>query len=303
MRYAGCILLIVFALAFAGCKEEDEPVNPYPVSSGTQPVVNEPDPNTIAGLHKNIFSPKCAVPGCHDGTFEPDFRTIQSSFSSLVYLQVNKTTVDSVRYFNYRVWPGDTARSFLIERLTTSTGDYMPSNGTRLQEQEINHVRNWIMSGAKDDLGNIPVKPNLPPNVIGYIALNSSFIRIDTIRMNNVLFNPFIAPANSSLFIPFLALDTADGSSATDPANFTSAKIKFSTSQDQFTSATTINAVWFSPIPFNAWQVPVSTALWSPGTIVYFRVYLNDGFQRTDVEFPRNASPVYYKSYYAFIVQ
>lgn len=303
MRYAGCLLLIAFAFAFAGCKEEDDPVNPYPAASSSQPVTNEPDPNSIAGLHKNIFSPRCAVPGCHDGTFEPDFRTVQSSYSSLVFMQVNKTTVDSVRYFNYRVWPGDTARSFIVERLTTSTSDYMPSNGTRLQEDEINHVRNWIMSGAKDNAGNIAVKPNLPPNVIGYVALTPSFVRLDTNRVNQVVFNPFIVSANSIFYMPFLALDTADGTTATDPANFTAVKVKFSTSQDQFAGATTINANWFTPIPYNTWQVSVNTSLWPAGTTVYFRIFLNDGFQPFDVEFPRNASPVYYKTYYAFTVQ
>ena len=304
MRFAGCIYLMLFILAVVSCKEEDDPVNPYG-SGSSSPVNSEtnPHPDSIAGLHKNIFSLRCAIPGCHDGTFEPDFRTVQSSWSSLVYMTVNKSTVDSVRYFNYRVIPGDTAKSFLLERLITQTSDYMPSNGVRLPDADIQHVRNWIMAGARDIHGILPVKPNLPPNVIGYIAFNTSFVRLDTIRLNNISYNPFIVAPNSLFYIPFLALDTADGTAATEPANFTVSKIKFSTSQDVFTSALSVNAVWFSPIPYDAWQVPVSTAAWVPGTIVYFRIYLNDGYQPFDVEFPRNASPVYYKTYYAFIVQ
>src|SRR6187402_3508396 len=135
MRFTGCIYLMVIFLAATGCKKEENPENPYDTGSSTS-VVNEPNlhPDSIAGLHKNIFSMRCAIPGCHDGTFEPDFRTVQSSWSSLVYMTVNKTTVDSSRYFNYRVIPGDTAKSFLLERLITQTSDYMPSNGIRLPE-------------------------------------------------------------------------------------------------------------------------------------------------------------------------
>ena len=305
MRYAGCIYLILALWYFGGCKEEDTPANPYTTEENNPPSVQEPDPNSITGLHKNIFSVRCANPGCHDGTFEPDFRTVQSSWSTLVYMNVNKLTVDSVSYFNYRVVPFDTAASFIIERLTTPTSDYMPSNGIRLSAQEIGHVQNWIMNGAKDPAGNVPVKPNLPPNVLGYIAVNSSFARLDTIRVDGVSYNPFIAPANAVMYIPFSALDTADGTAATDPANFTVSRIRFSDNADpdNFSSAISVNATWMSPIPFGVWQVTVNTSQWISGTTVYFRIYVNDGFQVTDTEFPRNASPVFYKSYYAFTIQ
>jgi hypothetical protein len=84
------------------------------------------------------------IPGCHDGTFEPDFRTVQSSFSTLIYMGVNKKTLDSVNFFNYRVIPNNEATSFLIERLTTSTSDYMPSNGVRLGSADMGNIRKWI---------------------------------------------------------------------------------------------------------------------------------------------------------------
>ena len=143
--------VIVFALVFVAilysCKKEEEaPANPYDsvdysTNNNTDP---NPDPNSIQGLYKNIFQPRCANPGCHDGTFEPDFRTIESSYATLVYQSVNKVTLDSVQLFTTRAIPFNTDDSWLIERLTTLTTEYMPSNAVRLAQTDIDHVKNWI---------------------------------------------------------------------------------------------------------------------------------------------------------------
>ena len=96
------ILFLAFtAVTINACKDKEEdpvpPENPYnKVNYGdTTAAANNVDPNTIVGLHKNIFSVKCANPSCHDGTFEPDFRTIQSSYNSLVWNTVIKNTADT----------------------------------------------------------------------------------------------------------------------------------------------------------------------------------------------------------------
>lgn len=298
------IIMFVMMMGFNACKNDSDTANPYvnnneAVTDTTTP----PSPTSIAGLHKKIFSVRCANPGCHDGTFEPDFRTVQSTWTTLVYNEVNKTTLDSVSFFNVRVMPNDVSRSFLIERLTTTTSDYMPSNGSRLTAADIELIKTWINNGAPDPYGRIPVKPNLAPNVAGFIAVDGSFIRLDTNRVNDIVFNPFLVPGNSMFYLPFLALDTADGSGATDPADFTQAFIKISTSADDYTSAQTITCTWQSPIPYPAWQAVIPTTGYASGDVRYFRIYVNDGFQPFPAEFPRTASPSYYKSYYSFQVQ
>ena len=305
INFSLLLLLMIGINALSSCKKEEAPTNPYAnvnYNFGNNPD-SIPDSSSITGLHKNIFSKRCANPGCHDGTFEPDFRTVQSSWSTLVYMRVKKTTVDSVNYFTTRVIPGDYQHSFLYERITTLTSDYMPSNGTHLSANDVSHIKTWIMNGAKDSYGNTPQRPNLPPSIIGYIAADINYVRLDTVRYGGISYNPFIAPSNSNFYLPFLALDTADGTSATDPAMFTVHKIKFSTQKDNFTAATTINCTWLTPIPYTFWQAVVNTSQWSIGTTVYFRIYVNDGFQSSDAEFPRNNSQDYYKTYYAFIVQ
>ena len=82
-RLNNWMLVAVIILLVSSCKKDDAPENPYDNidysnNSGNDTVL---DPASIAGLHKNIFVKRCANPGCHDGTFEPDFRTVQSASS------------------------------------------------------------------------------------------------------------------------------------------------------------------------------------------------------------------------------
>jgi hypothetical protein len=304
MMRIGKLICILFLMMSIACQKDKLPDNPYDkiTNPPQDSTIQAADSATITGLHQYIFSLKCANPGCHDGTFEPDFRTVQSSWTTLVYAKANKTIFDSLN-FTKRVIPNDSIGSLLYRRLITSSSDYMPSNGVRLSSNEIQQVKKWIMNGAKDQEGNAATIPNLPPTVIGYGAYTTAFARIDTNRLNNTSYLSFIAPSNSTIYIPVIALDTADGNLATDPSQFTSFKIKLSTNKDDFTSATTINCTYNSPITYPVWQATISTNSYAVGTIVYFRFYLNDGFQPADVEFPKASFPDYYKTYFSFIVQ
>lgn len=286
------------------CSKEDIPENPYDqvdYSNHSNPA-SEPDANSIAGLHKNILYPKCANPGCHDGTFEPDFRTIESSYATLVYQPVNKFTLDSAKIYSLRVIPNNVSDSWLVERLITLTTEYMPSNAQRLSTAEIDHVKNWINGGCKDMNGNIAVKPNLPANILGAVTVDSVYSRIDTVRLGGIPTNPFVVNQGVTMIIAIIANDTADGSNATDPMNFTVKKIKFSTDKNDFSSAFTINAGTYIS-GFNVWPVTVPVTFWPVGTIVYFRMYVNDGHHSSDTEYPRDESLDYFKTIYAFYVQ
>src|SRR2546426_12312209 len=96
------LILFLFVLAFIHSCKKDKPTNPYDgVNYNTDTTTSpSPDPNTIVGLHKNIFFPRCAKSGCHDGTFEPDYRTVQSTYATLVYQPTIKKTVNFVDSFN-----------------------------------------------------------------------------------------------------------------------------------------------------------------------------------------------------------
>ncbi|HRH66072.1 MAG TPA: hypothetical protein PLU53_07230 [Bacteroidia bacterium] len=297
------IAFIAFSTAWS-CKNDTEPVNPYDSidhsSNTTTPV--PPDPNSIAGLYKNIFSVKCANPGCHDGTFEPDFRTVESSYATLVYQNVNKLTLDSTHFYSYRVIPNNVSDSWLIERLTTSTTEYMPSNGIRLSASDIDHVKNWINAGCPDINGTVAVKPDLPPNITGYAAFDGNGIRVDTNRLNDNPVNPFLVTGGDSLIIAFITTDTADGTTATDPQLFTVKEIHFSTDKNNFSGSSVLVASTYLSA-YSAWLATLPAVTWPVGTTVYFRIYVNDGHHTNNTEFPRFDSPEYYKTYFSFYVQ
>jgi hypothetical protein len=109
---------------------------------------------SIVGLYKFIFSKHCDVRGCHDGTFEPNFTTIQSSYYTLVYHPIIKN--NRINSFKYRVVPYDTSKSVLYERITNccfvNDNDRMPqfSDIEKLSAAEIECVGKWIMDGAKN---------------------------------------------------------------------------------------------------------------------------------------------------------
>ncbi|MEO1451605.1 MAG: hypothetical protein AAFV07_18895, partial [Bacteroidota bacterium] len=97
----------------------DNPFDPYrpdSVVQGDNSHIGEV-PDCFAGLHATIFAPTCANSGCHDGTFEPDFRTIESSYNTLVYHPIIKN--DPQGQYTYRVKPGSAEQSVLWNRLTT----------------------------------------------------------------------------------------------------------------------------------------------------------------------------------------
>ncbi|HLG34738.1 MAG TPA: hypothetical protein VI757_07635 [Bacteroidia bacterium] len=314
-KYFSFALFIIASalLIFNGCSKEDPaPENPF----GPQVIVHDtdttttviPDPYSITGLHKNIFSTRCNVPGCHDGTFEPDFRTIQSSYSTLVYQRVNKVTVNNVDSFTFRVIPFDTTNSFIHERLTTTTPDYMPSNGNRLSQAEINQINTWIMNGAKDINGNIPVAPNNLPNLIPdsgyYWAFDSlTFVplygnMISTSRYQGVSYYPFLVGANRTMKIIFWVQDDS-----TALGNLQVNQCKLSLIENDFSAAQTVTATFINfGAPLQFWMVTFPVT-WTVGTQVYFRYYVRDADNPATVEFPRNDMPFYYKSYFSFLVQ
>ena len=289
---------IAALLFFFSC--EKDPDNPYDnvnYDTDTSSTV-VPDPNTIVGLHRNIFFPRCAKSGCHDGTFEPDYRTVTSTYSTLVYQPVIKSTVDSVHFFRLRVFPFQADSSFLVERLTTSTSDYMPSNGNRLSSADIAHIRTWIDNGALDENGNVPVAPNLPPVITSIFALdqNPPYVRLDTNRLDDIGYYPFIVHPGQNIYIIF----TAEDDSTEIPA-FTDCKLKLSYDQDDFSSATTVNAVYNTIAQL--WLVPISADNFTPNDTVFFRYYVNDGDHVQPTEFPRDDYSFFYKYYCSFIVQ
>jgi hypothetical protein len=299
-------LLISMVVVYACKKDQPVPENPYSkVDYSTSNTEEVPlDSNSIEGLHKNIFSVRCNNPGCHDGTFEPDFRTVQSTYSTLVYQTPVKNTLDGIKIFQYRVLPFDTVNSWIHERLTTETAEYMPSNGVRLSQKEIDRINNWIMNGAKDMNGNIPTSPNFLPNVIAYVALDSVFTgRLDTNRLGGLFYNPFMVDYFKTINLVFFIEDDT-----TQIKNLLINQVRMSLNKDDFSNPVKSYNCQYLEVPdgqggtYRLWYATLNTKDFAKGSTVYFRYYCNDITHTENAEFPQDQSLFYYKSIYAFYV-
>ena len=299
--YAAMLSALAMVVLHACSPDVPEPENPYSkVNYGdtTKPAQTPPDPNTIVGIHKNILSVKCANPSCHDGSFEPDYRTVQSAYSTLVYHKVKKNTPDTA--FTFRVIPYDTAQSWLHERLVTTDLNLgrMPLYSQPLSAQEMGNINTWIMNGAKDMFGNPAVLPNTKPTIVGYVATDSLYQRIDSIRDGGVFYNSFIVKPGSKFKVIMVVEDDS-----TQVKDMLVNKLKLSYDKDDFSAAITYNAYFLSIFNFNIWMIDINSSIFPTGSILYMRYYINDGDHTADTEFPVQQSVTPYKTYYSFIVK
>lgn len=178
------ILLAFISIFNVSCKKDSgaDSSNPYDTWNTTTRGEIMPDlkidPNTIQGLHKNIFKPTCANSGCHDGNFEPDFRSIESSYNSLINRLATNTDPQNAQFVK-RVVPGDPDVSMLLHRiltyiqgsqgqmpLTTDPGSDWPTK----KLQYIENITNWIKDGAKDQFGKSALDNDFKPQIAGMIV-------------------------------------------------------------------------------------------------------------------------------------
>lgn len=296
--------------------EPGAPANPYSgVDYGNNPDLIPIDTNSYLGLHKLIFTPKCGVPACHDGAFEPDFRTIEGSYNQLVYHNVVKN--NATNSFTYRVIPNDTGNSWLHERITTGDAvlGKMPLYDV-LAPWQIEAIENWILNGAKDIFGVSPNIPNYEPSTGGVLAYlnDSSGMRLDTIRDNIIA--PIKLPASSVVQLWFLLYDSDASGDFVPGGSLTHNKIKISTHPYDFTSATQLNLTKLPalspailPIPFATsgvapfyHSIKINTSSFTRGKTYYIRQYVKDA-SGVLTELPENGSPFYLFTYFSFIVQ
>ena len=316
----GIILLI-----FASCKKESViretieentiadndklPPNPYNVIDYPLPIVEpNPDPNSLVGIHTNILQTRCALPGCHDGNFEPDFRTPQSSFATMVYHPVIKN--NTAEDFTYRVIPSDTTNSVLHERITNccfvNVNDRMPQDniGQPLADEDINAISTWIMNGAPDMFGNKATFPNLPPVIEPFfLALDTTFTvqyQEENNRIDSVGFNPFILSSDNRVNMVFLV---SDDSTAT--ANLQVNELQLSLDPDDFSNAWVYQATYINlPPPEDAeiYVAEVETKALPINQIIYMRYVTSDGDQPDNTFFPTTNLPIQYKTFWSFYI-
>jgi hypothetical protein len=125
--------------------------------------------NKFIKIYSTILNKSCALGGCHDGSFEPNYTTIMSSYNTLVYHPITKNNREGE--FKYRVVPLDHTNSVLFERITNccfvDRDDRMPFYDQEgLKDSQIKLIKDWINEGALDIYGNKPQKITALPNPI-----------------------------------------------------------------------------------------------------------------------------------------
>ncbi len=313
------LMVFSMAISFNGCKKDPAPANPYDaVDYGKKSTTSTLDPYSLAALHRDIFFPQCGKPGCHDGHFEPDFRTVESTYSTMVYQPITKNNVNND--FTFRVLPYQSAKSVLYERISNccfvNTNDRMPQDniGIPLTNEAIARIKKWIDNGAPNLDAAAAKYPNKQPFFQAMVALDDKFpaqfnvISDATNRINNIDYFSFYVTSgetitvlpgnyNGSDFVPI-----TDDSTATE--NLTQAVLKLSYKKDDFSAP--IQSVNATKLVFNGkcyWYSQVNSTGLLTDTTVYMRFYIKDADHNSPAEFPKNEVIDPYKTYWSFYVK
>jgi hypothetical protein len=313
------LFTLAFLVLLVACKKDPSvPENPFddPALDPPAPPASNynPAPTSFEYIYDKVFSNTCNNSGCHDGTFEPDFRNISSAYNSLVYAPITNNPNTSV--YNYRVQPGDANKSVIVSRLLQIPGKSLPGNPTfgqgrmpwndtswKFTPQNATYIQNiidWINGGAKDVFGNAPVIGNKNPNTMGLQITNTGNStpiqrpKYITLSKNN-------GPVDIWCYV-------VDDNTA--PQNMVSAEIKFSLNRFDFSAAVT-QTLTYVPNGNSYLDMPLDNTvqynykltnfnLFSvlPDTgYIFIRTYIRDTDHTTPSETPNNGS-VYYTDYF-----
>ena len=312
--YLGLGLTVVMLLNWS-CKKEEEYINPYDDSSLLAPApytnTSTIDVDNFAYLQANIFSPTCAVSGCHDGTFPPDFRTINSSYNTLVY---QKPVNDNSGMFRYRVMPGNADSSILHFRMTVPIGsgimpiivDSVNAVWAANSDGYIALIKDWINNGAKDMYGNSPQVGNAQPTISGFLAYPAGNTSSPYPRASGNI-APILVPANSSIDLWFLV-----GDNETPLASFNNDTCKVSKSIFSFDNASS-SIISYNAVPLAAndfsgasgqyYHKTISTDGYIPGDHLYVRASIDDGSQAVKTEIPNDGTSDIIRGYFTLKIQ
>lgn len=282
---------------------------PPPPSKDTTEIVH--DMTSITGIHARIFVPTCANSGCHDGTFEPDFRTIESSYNTLVYHPIIKN--DPLGSYTYRVVPGDPQASQLMARLTydiDGQSGIMPlvvDPGAEWHSKSgefIQHIRNWILDGARDIQGNTVSPVDAVPAMQGVLGRVNGQTMERADGGQGALRIPQVVQELELLF--------SFSDDKTLPSNFGVNEIRFSNGPDDFAGKPPFNLEilatpvqdkgYFGPQVLYTHRIVINPKDFvSLGQTMFFRVYVQDSSNPV-TEIPSNNFAYYFKTFFSFTI-
>ena len=106
-------------------------------------------PDQFAEIQQNIFTPSCAVSGCHTTASSIGGLDLSAGFALANLVDVG-SSADAV---TKRVKPGDPENSYLMQKLVggASRGQPMPPGGPALSDSDLELIRSWIRAGAASE--------------------------------------------------------------------------------------------------------------------------------------------------------
>ena len=317
------VLYFIILISFFSCRKEK--INPYDNPDLLPPIEDSisyfSDPTNFISIYNDIFLTTCANAGCHDGSFDPDFRTIESSYNTLVYHPVIKNNPNGS--YQYRVKAGTPSESVLYARLLadangTSTFDansqvmpltadiaYDPNQEHIWHLEKEDHIKNiktWIENGAPDMFGNTAVLPNNKPEMLG-VAM---YITGTTTLLPRIGRGTVQVPSGTNfLDIWFSVID--DNLS---PNNLTYNKVKFSENLFQFNQKPELNlTVVSTPILEAGYfasnqveyyhKITYDISSLSSGDEMFIKIYVKDDVNEV-TEIPNNGSSYQYIKHFTF---
>jgi hypothetical protein len=157
LRVLTCLGVAAFVAGCNGGSGEGLDSNGRPVGEGGG---GGPLVATFESVQDNVFTPSCAVSGCHVGAAAPQGLQLDAANSYASLVNVASGEVGSLD----RVEPGDPDNSYVIQKLEgrAAVGERMPLGGPYLPQETIDVIRQWIADGAPPDSGD----PDAPPTVV-----------------------------------------------------------------------------------------------------------------------------------------
>ncbi len=301
--------IILITCLTQGCKREIPDIGKNPFDNTSKDTLStldtvKLDPNSIFSIHKDILLKTCANSGCHDGNFEPDFRTVESSYYSLVNTPVIKTRIDGG--FEMRVKPRDADNSMLIYRLSNDlngNSGIMPlgleadSDYPINKDEYIQRIKSWISNGALDMYGNETIKANYPPVVKGVEVYQNQKI------LNRVgVYEPVNANSRGGEIEVFVSLYDKEGKLG----QLENLKVGLSSRPDSFdlnslidlqSTTPRMSKGLFNEVVSYTLKFSFDTNKYKPLDVVWMRFFMKDG--DLDIEVPSNTAMFFLKKYAA----
>ena len=145
-----CYLRIFTAFIIIGCgfisacapgSGEGLDSNGNPITSDSQPIPLSAD---FVSIQANIFTPNCAISGCHAGTTAPLGLRLDADNSFLNIFDQTSSEDPTATL----IIPGDADNSYLVRKIEGTAGARMPKDLPALSANKIQVIRDWVTNGA-----------------------------------------------------------------------------------------------------------------------------------------------------------